>query len=248
MSAGHEGVTQMSIALTFHTERIYDERVWQRLQRVAKWMAAAGRKATFFVYPFRGQVLGRDMTDRVRMLAAMGHEIGQHTHFYAGTKVNKPDKLNDLSDANITSCLYRDFETLQRMGFPPKGFTAGAWLVNGTVLNTLVELGFVYDCSACFPKPREMVHSPYRQWLRSPQRYTNVQGDLLCLPTTCSLGEWFKWGRKLELESKVPYKLVYLHDYDLLLFRNNLLLWIFMYMTTSGNFQPANAISKQFLL
>jgi Polysaccharide deacetylase len=237
----------MPMALTFHAERIYDELVWQRLEQAAKWMAAKRIKATFFVYPFRGQVLGRNITDRVRMLAAMGHEIGQHTHFYSGTKVDKPDKLNDLSNANITSCLYRDFETLQRMGFPPKGFTAGAWLVNGTVLDTLVELGFAYDCSACFPKSQGMVHSPHRQWLRSPQLYTNVRGDLLCLPTTCSLGEWFKWGRKLEPEGKVPYKLIYLHDYDLLVLRNALLLWLFMYMTKPSNLQPANAISEQVL-
>jgi peptidoglycan/xylan/chitin deacetylase (PgdA/CDA1 family) len=134
-------------------------------------MGEHGIKATFFVYPFRAQTAGKDITERVRTIAAMGHEIGQHTHFYAGTKIEGPEKVNDLSDENIVHCLTRDFDTLKQMGFPPRAFTAGAWLINSTVCNTLVRLGYDYDCSAHFPKPKQSAQSANNYWLRSPRVY-----------------------------------------------------------------------------
>ncbi|CEP68819.1 Polysaccharide deacetylase [Moorella glycerini] len=85
-------------------------------------------QGTFFVYPFRAQVAGAEISERVQEIAAFGHEIAQHTHFYAGTKIDKPDKVNDLSKENIARCLQRDFETLCDMGFRPYGFTAGGWI------------------------------------------------------------------------------------------------------------------------
>jgi Polysaccharide deacetylase len=236
------------IALAFHAEKLHDDRTWRRVERVARWMARKGIEATFFVYPFRAQVVRRDVTDRVRMLATLGHEIGQHTHFYAGRKIDKPEKVDDLSQVNIVHCLYRDFETLQQTGFPPKGFTAGAWFVNDTVLDTLAKLGFAYDCSAQFPKPKEVAYSPYHRWLQSPQLYTNAQGQqLLCLPTTCSLGEWFKWGRKLRTEGCVAYQLICLHDYDLLSYRNYRLLWCFLKLSERHALKPSAIIAEQYL-
>jgi len=233
--------------LAFHAEKLHDDQVWRRLERVARWMARKDIKATFFVYPFRAEVAGRDITDRVQTLASLGHEIGQHTHFYAGTKIGKAEKVDDLSQANIIHCLYRDFETLQQTGLPPKGFTAGSWFINRPILDTLVELGFAYDCSAQFPKPKEVAHSPYHCWLQFPQLYTNSRGQLLCLPTTCSLGEWFKWGRKMRAQSQVLYQHVYLHDYDLLSFRYYLLLWCFMHIVKGHYPKSAASIAEQYL-
>ena len=232
-------------ALAFHAENLHEDYVWRRVRRVARGMARRGLKASFFVYPFRAQVANGDITDRVQILAALGHEIGQHTHFYAGAKIDKPKKVNDLSEANIIHCLHRDFETLQQIGFLPKGFTAGAWLVNGMVLDTLVELGFAYDCSARFPNARGMVNSPYHRWLRSPQLYANAQDRLLCLPTVCSLGEWFKWGRQVSADGSVPYQLTYLHDYDLLSLRNYLLLWVFLNFTRGQCFVSAEMLADR---
>jgi hypothetical protein len=217
-----------STALAFHAEKLHDDSVWRRLERVARWMSVRGITATFFVYPFRAQVANRDITRRVQELAALGHEIGQHTHFYAGTVIDRPGKVDDLSEANISYCLHRDFRTLHQMGFPAKAFTAGSWFVNGTVWDTLVKLGFAYDCSAQFPKPVEMQKSSYNCWLRSPQIYSSPQGRLICLPTTCSLGEWFNWGRKVRTEGKMPYQLIYLHDYDLLSPHYYFMVWCFL--------------------
>lgn len=209
--------TKVSRVLVFHAEELHDDHVWRRVERAVRWMARTETKATFFIYPFRAQVAGKDITDRVRLLAALGHEIGQHTHFYAGTKIDRPDKANDFSRANIVHCLHRDFETLKKMGTLPQGFTAGAWVVNEMVLDTLVELNFSYDCSARLPKPKKMATPFDHRWLRLPQFYANAGGRLLCLPTTCNMSEWWlKWARKVQAETPTPYQLIYLHDYDLL--------------------------------
>lgn len=235
------------LVLAFHAEKLHDDQVWRRVTQIARWMARRHMSATFFVYPFRAQVAGRDITERVTELSALGHEIGQHTHFYAGTKIDKPEKINDLSDANIVRCLHRDFDTLNRMGFSPKGFTAGAWLVNETIWDALVKLGFTYDCSARFPKRVEGPKSSYNRWLQSPQIYTNTQGDLICLPTTCSLGEWFKWGGRLTTGGKVPYQLIYLHDYDLLTLRDHLAFSCFLKVFTRQTLKPLATLVRECL-
>jgi len=214
--------------LAFHAEKLHDEEVWRRVKKIAVWMAQQGWYATFFVDPFRAQVAGRDIADRVQTLATLKHEIGQHTHLYAGTRIDMPDKMDDLSKVNILHCLRRDFATLCQIGVTPQGFTAGAWLVESTLPDRLIELGFVYDCSARLPTPTGISQSPYHRWLSSPQYHANATGRLLCLPTTCSLGEWFKWRYKRE--NVAPYQLVYLHDYDLLSLRNYVRLYTFLAM------------------
>jgi len=233
-----------STALAFHAEKLHDDSVWRWLERVARWMSVNNIIATFFVYPFRAEVANKDITERVQALAALGHEIGQHTHFYAGEKLEKPEKVDDLDETNIIHCLHRDFHMLRKAGFPPKGFTAGGWFVNATVLDTLVELGFVYDCSAQFPKPRGSQNSPYNRWLRSPRVHSNAHGRLICLPTTCSLGEWFKWGRTVTTEGELSYQLIYLHDYDLLSLRNRLLLSCLLKVSNRQALKPLASLAQ----
>jgi len=219
-----------TITLAFHAERLHEQRVWQRVQRVAGWMAENNLKATFFVYSFPAALAGKSISERVQWLGSLGHEIAQHTHFYSGRKIAKHEKRDDLSKTNVIHCLRRDFETLKDFGFTPIGFTAGSWFVNDAVFDGLVELGFVYDCSAQFPRPKTSRPGPHNRWLSSPQRYFNTHGRLLCLATTCSLGEWFKWGRKAKRESNQFYQIVYLHDYDLLSPKRSLLLFCFLKM------------------
>ncbi|MEM4188090.1 MAG: hypothetical protein QXN56_02860 [Candidatus Hadarchaeum sp.] len=233
-------------ALVFHAEKLHDDHVWKRVIKIARWTTRQGMRLTFFVYPFRAQVEGKEIAERVRSLAALGHEIGQHTHFYAGSKVDKPDKATDLSQANIRHCLFRDFEVLRSLGVQPRGFVAGAWIVNEVVWDTLIELGFGYDCSARFPKGAGVRVSPYHRWLGMPQFYIREMGRLLCLPTTCSLGEWFKWGRTVTTVGYLPYQLVYLHDYDLLSTPNCLLPWLFLIMNRHNRFFGTGALADFF--
>lgn len=233
------------IAIGFHAEKLHDDQTWRRVEHAARWMGERGIKATFFVYPFRAQVAGKDITDRVQAVAAFGHEIGQHTHFYAGTKIDKGEKVNDLSEKNIVHCLNRDYATLEQMGYCPRAFTAGAWLVNRTVWDTLVSLRFAYDCSGHYPKPKENLKLVE---LRSPRFYSNSRGRVLCLPTTCSLGEWFRWGRKVTTEGKLPYQLIYLHDYDLPVFRNRVLFPLFLNICRRKFIQPLATIAQHYQL
>src|SRR5262249_26182 len=222
--------------LAFHAEKLYDGHVWKRVRKVADWMAHRGIESTFFVYPFRAQVAKTDISEHVWTLTALGHEIGQHTHFYAGTKISGHGKVNDFSERNIKHCLGRDFKTLCQMGVSPKGFTAGAWMINESVLDALLDLGFIYDCSSHFPAPTRIADLPYRRWSKTPQLYTNPRGSLLSLPTVCSLGEWFKWGWRVKSDEVPPYQIVYVHDYDLLSPRNYLSLWVFLITTGRNHF------------
>lgn len=240
------GASETSIALGFHAERLHDHHVWREVKKVAHRLAARDVKATFFVYPFRAAVAGINIVQRVRWLGCLGHEIAQHTHFYAGAKIHKNEKIDDLSDRNVVHCLERDFEVLRQSGWLPKAFTAGAWYVNDTVLDTLIGLGFDYDCSAQFPKPVNTANSPFHRWLRSPELYENARGRLICMPTTCSLGEWFKWGRKIRTDGRVSYQLIYLHDYDLLSFRNRLLLRC-LFQLTKKEIKPLRVVVEQYL-
>jgi len=210
-------------------------------------MAQNKRYATFFIYPFRAQVAGKDIAERVQALQRLGHEIGKHTHFYAGEKIDKSYKLNDLSETNIEHCLRRDFQTLHSMKVDPKGFTAGAWLVNDRILDTLVDLGFVYDCSARLPKPSGTADSPLHRWLTKADIFTNTAGRLMCLPTTCSLGEWFKWGYKVQIDSHPAYRLVYLHDYDLITLKGYLLTWLFLMTSRRTGTVTALALANALL-
>lgn len=230
--------------MVFHAEKLHQERVFARVEKVCSKMARDGMTATFFVYPFRAQVANRNIKERVQALAGLGHEIGQHTHFYYVDNIDNPGKTNDFSAINIERCLHRDYETLSRMGYTAKGFTAGSWVVNETVWDVLIQLGFSYDCSTLFPKPGGTVNSTDMRWLESPQLYTNEGGQLLCLPTSCSLGEWFKWGYRIKTNGRVPYRIVYVHDYDLLSLKSYFLLWLFLTMHKSKRVVPVNALSK----
>jgi hypothetical protein len=235
-----------STTLAFHAEKLHEQRVWKNVRWIAGWMARHNLKGTFFVYPFPALVAGTSISDRVQWLGSLGHEIAQHTHFYAGAKIAKKEKVDDLSKANVVHCIRRDFEMLKEFGFSPKGFTAGSWFVNDVVLDALVELGFVYDCSAQFPRPKILGPGPNNRWLRAPQYYFNNHGRLLCLPTTCSLGEWFKWSRKARRGSDQLYQIVYLHDYDLLSLKRGLLLFCFLKMIKRKVFEPSASLAELF--
>ena len=224
----HDAGSLQAVTLAFHAEKLHDQHVWKKVKRVAEWMTQQNIKATFFVYPLRAAVAGKSIAERVQRLGALGHEIAQHTHFYAGVKIAEHEKLDDLSETNVVHCLRRDFETLMNFGFSPKGFSAGSWYINDAILDELVALGFVYDCSAQFPRPNASPAGPNYRCLRRPRYYSKSNGRLLCLPTTCSLGEWFKWGGRMRRESDQCYQIVYLHDYDLLSPKLDVLLFCFL--------------------
>ena len=192
----------MMRALAFHTERLHDDRVWKRLLIILAVMHRLKSRATFFIYPFRAVVAGRDISNRVRALAVdFRQEIGQHTHFYAGTLINKPNKRSDLSPENIRNCIERDFKWLRRIS-KPKGFTAGGWIATEAVFESLVNLGFEYDCSARVPSLRKGPETGLNLWLTEAERRLIQDRPLLLVPTSHTLRSSLLTNQKLFVRSK----------------------------------------------
>ena len=205
-------------ALSIHTEQIHNDLVWTRLQHVMSLMKRRGHRATFFVYPFRAVVSGREEIafERVKRLYEEGYEIGQHTHFYRGREIDKPNKITDLGNENVRRCLERDYRWLERIA-PPRGFTSGAWAVPEALYPILSELNFNYDCSAC--SPALQVGDPaHALWLEHPEVRRFGEHSLLLLPTTHTLKQVFRLPRRYlpAPPQGVHYRLLYFHDYDLL--------------------------------
>ena len=231
-------------ALAFHTERLHDDRVWKRLLIVLTVMRRFGSRATFFIYPFRAVVAGRDISDRVRTLAVEHEqEIGQHTHFYAGRSVDKPSKRNDFSSGNIRSCIERDFEWLCRIS-QPRGFSAGGWAVTEAVYSSLVNLGFDYDCSARLPALRKGREPGPNVWLTEAKEKFIQDRPLILFPTTHTLRSSLSGKRHLTipLTDSNRYQLVYLHDYDLL--RLPVFFGLFLALMTGRSFLCVNQLMR----
>ena len=174
--------------LVFHAERLHDDAVWRRVLPIATALAADGIRLTFFVFPYRAEAVGADLAPRVRELGELGHEIAQHTHFYAGKSFLTEQKFDDLSDANVVACLERDADTLRVMGVEPRGFTAGAWQAAGGGIGGVARPGFEYDCSARHPQPG--VQAPQRapSVARRSRVYSGDAGRLA--PASDDLQPW----------------------------------------------------------
>jgi hypothetical protein len=206
-------------ALAIHTERIHDPLVWRRLRFILNALGRKGSHATLFVYPFRAIVEGKShiALNRIERVRSAGHEIAQHTHFYKGQFIDKPNKVTDLSQENISNCLRRDHQWLSRICLP-RGFTSGAWIVTPDLYPTLVELEFDYDCSARLLGWKKLDH-PHILRLSKPEIRRFKQGELLLIPTTHGLKDALFYFRSGDLQiglNNFCYRLVYFHDYDLL--------------------------------
>ena len=150
--------------LVFHAERLHDDSVWRRVLPVATALAEGGIRLTFFVFPYRAEAVGADLARSRARAEALGHEVGQHTHFYAGKSFLTEHKSDDFSDGNVVACLERDADALRAMGVKLRGFTAGAWQLPDAALNALLDLGFEYDCLC----------PPSAAWRPAPQRAPSV--------------------------------------------------------------------------
>ena len=117
--------------LVLHAERLERDDVWAAVSDALGALERRDGRATLFVHPCSAIVAGADLGDRIRALLGRGHEVAQHTHFYAsGLYVGRP--ADDLSEVNVLACLERDRDYLLRSGADPRGFTAGAWRESGS--------------------------------------------------------------------------------------------------------------------
>lgn len=206
--------------MAIHTERIHEDLVWERLRRVLMLLCRKGSRATLFVYPFRSVVAGRSDTalERVKQAFRQGHEIAQHTHFYKGELVDKPNKVTDLSRDNVTLCLERDQQWLSQVA-RPRGFTSGGWVVPQHLYPVLMKMGFDYACSARRVGLGEKEEGSFKVWLNRPEILRVGGGKLLLIPTTHGLRDALLRLRSSDLPAGfdgIHYRLVYFHDYDLL--------------------------------
>ena len=207
-------------AICLPAERLHDEGVWGRTLEALDELDRRALKITFLVYPQRAVAAGRDVSARVREIAARGHEVGQHTHFYAGAATERPDKRTDLSDRNVRECIGRDRAWLARCGVEPKGFCGGNFMMTGAAFETLAELGFTYDCSARMTWERDNYEAPH-PWGDRAEVMRFGERALVLLPNTEYLTLWQvldprRRNRSTPLLNGTSYQLVMNHDYDLL--------------------------------
>lgn len=205
-------------SLVLHAERLERDDIWSRTSTILAALERRGGRATVFVHPYSAITGGFDLAPRIASLIARGHEIAQHTHFYAwrpGAQAESAKPKNDLSTENIHRVLERDLEYLRGSGADPRGFTAGGWLQPDPLPGALDELGFRYDCS---DRTFELRYDDRDPATKGAVHATSVAGRVVGLPTTDSLANSARRlgrsGPGLPI-GDTRYELVYVHDYDL---------------------------------
>ena len=134
--------------LTFHTERLHDDRVWQLVKDTVRFLNSKSIPATWFsIAPVHPVYINRRFSpdkwlQRLQELISKNQLIEQHTHFYKETK-----GPYDLSLENLEKRLLEDKNWLVSHGFKIKGFVGGGWAINKDLLKLLIKHDYLYDCS-----------------------------------------------------------------------------------------------------
>src|SRR5918999_2855034 len=115
-------IGQRLSCLAIHAEGLESDPVWLYMTHFVRFWTRWGIPPTIFVCPIRAINASRDIRSRLRWLAEMGCEIGQHTHFYSifrddGARI---EKTTSLTTASVHRNLDRDFESLARAGLRPR--------------------------------------------------------------------------------------------------------------------------------
>jgi peptidoglycan/xylan/chitin deacetylase (PgdA/CDA1 family) len=198
--------------VSLHAERLERDDVWRRTDAFLRRFERRGGRATVFVHPRSAIAAGVELRPRIGALLDRGHEIGQHTHFYADDGgVEKPP--TDLSPENVRRCLDRDHRYLTDAGADPRGFVAGAWAIVDEVTPWLRDHGFTYDASVrAFPLRYDAgAASRGHGWTAA-----KIEHDIVRLPTTAPISSAVR-GRVLGARvAETEYELLYVHDYDLM--------------------------------
>ena len=203
--------------LTMHAERLERERVWSHTDDLLRRLEHHGGRATLFVHPFSAIEAGSDLGPKIRSLIERGHEIAQHTHYYAPRRVRPADPtakpVGSVDGANVVRCLDRDLAYLREAGADPRGFVAGGWVITTAAIDWLHANGFAYDSSfrsfaLAYRNPGAV---PGDGWTRP-----SADEGVVRLPTTTPITRWFRRSTKPLPIGVGKYDLAYIHDYDLL--------------------------------
>lgn len=219
--------TNKFVCLTFHTERLHDNRVWEQVKSVVGFLNSRDISASWFsIAPIHPAYVERKFSldkwaSRLKELSRMNQSIEQHTHFYKATK-----GPYDLSWANLEKRLLEDKSWLESQGFNISGFVAGGWAVSKDLLKLLVQHGFVYDCSV---RASQSINS--FMVTVHPARLVWGAKHLVEVPTSSALSlrralsAFFRRsGGESHFDNLKDIIIFYLHDYDLTQFKSRMAL------------------------
>jgi peptidoglycan/xylan/chitin deacetylase (PgdA/CDA1 family) len=153
----------LSNRLTSQSEARYG--AGRGLDRLSELLARHDVAATFYV-PGEIAIM---YPDKVRDLAARGHEIGHHGFFHlANDQVREVEQRNEI---------LRGVEAIeQAIGIRPVGYRSPGWELTPCTLELLVEQSFRYD-SSCMGDDR-------------PYQLSHDGHSILELPVHWSLDDW----------------------------------------------------------
>ena len=202
----------ISRCVSLHAERLERDDVWRRTDAFLHRLERRGVRATVFVHPRSAIAAGVGLRPRIGALLHRGHEIGQHTHFYADDDgEGKPQ--TDLSPENVRRSLDRDHRYLTDAGADPRGFVAGAWAIVDGVTPWLRDHGFTYDASVrAFP----LSYDPGAAARGDGWTAAEIEHGIVRLPTTAPISRAVRGPVPSARVADTEYELLYLHDYDLM--------------------------------
>ncbi|HET7045374.1 MAG TPA: hypothetical protein VFI37_11040, partial [Gaiellaceae bacterium] len=190
-----------------HVERLLDDAIWARLERLVERRPAGFAIAPLVRPPDPAAAESQEVwAERARRLAGLGL-LGHHTHF-GGVTQARP------TAAGAAERVRREADAFARAGLRASFFCGGGWYMDADVAATAAALGYV-DCSATsYRQPylaadAPSVRVPEPTWLRL------AGGErLLELPATHSVGMLLRdLLRRRPLEQPVVH--LHFHDWDL---------------------------------
>jgi hypothetical protein len=231
--------------VVLHAERLERDAVWRATRRFLRWVAAAGGRATVFVHPLSAIEARTDLGPRLREIADGGHEIGQHTHFYAPREPGSDAPTTDLSPSVVRGCLERDLAYLRAAGFPPRGFTSGGWAIVPDVSEWLRSNAFDYDSSY---RSFDLTYANAAAAPGGGSTAAVARDGIVRLPTTASVRvaiEAVLYRRDESLRAPgFRYDLAYTHDYDLVVARRQIAAHALVRAWRSGPWRTAGELAE----
>lgn len=228
--------------LTMHAERLEVDRVWSHTDALLRRLERRGGRATLFVHPFSAIEAGADLGPKLRSLVERGHEIGQHTHYYAPRSPGSTGKpASQLDPDNVVRCLNRDLDYLLASGAVPRGYVAGGWGMNGIADGWLRERAFSYDASVRsfslrYDNPETVAGDGWQRPLATD--------GLVHLPTTTPVTRSFRRENGALPFGACSYDMAYIHDYDLLRLRARVAARLMLASWGSGPWKTAAEIAR----
>ena len=190
--------------LTMHAERLEVDRVWSHTDALLRRLERRGGRATLFVHPFSAIEAGADLGPKLRSLVERGHEIAQHTHYYAPRPAGSTAKPVSLVDPeNVVRCLDRDLAYLREAGMDPRGFVAGGWVITTAAIDWLQLQGFTYDASV---RSFSLAYVNARTIAGDRWKRASHEDGVVRLPTTTPVARSFRRGKLAHLDRRGPLR------------------------------------------